>query len=855
MLAAKLRRTACLLVLVVLMGGTGAIAQRGFLTQLPKPPPVPPWPAAAGNAVKAPAPVAPRHFDALGDPLPPGVVVRLGTERLTMSGMAFHLTFSPDGRRLAGSDRAEQLHVWEVDSGKELLRFKSPVRDSAALGFSPDGKLFAMGARIWELDTAKELPPGNAKWRTIDFISPTRLSALSRDGKTRTAGRFDAAKGRKWIFIRTDVASGKEIGRHEFKLSEQWIGELSPDGSLLAKPDEDGKSIALVDPLTGREMARAHGSDYPAGIVFSADGSLMTCRSKRGIVHVWETATGKVRKRIHALSTGIDRIALSPDGKRVALTGRADDAVHIWDVAAGREMHAFAGHRSGPLAVVFLKGGKEIATTSRAGSHDSPLTQWPEWSLRRWDAATGAERAVTRADPKGEVYYTVFSPNRRRLATVVSDGTLRLWDVESGKELRNWKVPTRNTKLIERDNRGGQKVTLEPHPAISEPAFSPDGKMLFAAHGSRLLRWEIATGREMPALEVKGERPNNSFVRSLSPDGRTLIVQSGSVRRPKVDLLNAADCRAKQRLQGIEFWSLGPAFSPDGRTFAVGEINEVSLWETASGRSRGRLLEQQWTYVLAFSPDGRFLAAGSDPGATNNLTDLATGEVAGQLPNDFGRLLSLTFSPDGSRLAVTDGSPTVLVCDVAALCGKKKMDEIAKGIVPSAEELERLWAELSGIDGVRAYRAIRRLGLTGSRGATFVKARLQSVKLPDERSIPRWIADLDADKFATREKAFGELAKLGVRAEPALRWTLEGEVSAEARARIKRLLDRLGAPAGRPPSVDLIRRRVVEALEANSSKEARQVLTELAKESTDAELAREAKASLERLSRRLASAP
>jgi hypothetical protein len=75
------------------------------------------------------------------------------------------------------------------------------------------------------------------------------------------------------------------------------------------------------------------------------------------------------------------------------------------------------------------------------------------------------------------------------------------------------------------------------------------------------------------------------------------------------------------------------------------------------------------------------------------------------------------------------------------------------------------------------------------------------------------------------------------------------------RLRINRLLERLGPAKALPPSADLIRLRVVEVLEANGSAEARQVLEELAKESTDAALRREAKASLERLSRRPASMP
>jgi hypothetical protein len=185
------------------------------------------------------------------------------------------------------------------------------------------------------------------------------------------------------------------------------------------------------------------------------------------------------------------------------------------------------------------------------------------------------------------------------------------------------------------------------------------------------------------------------------------------------------------------------------------------------------------------------------------------------------------------------------------MIGKKKFDEIAKKVKLSPEELEGLWAELSGADGARAYRAIRRLGLSGPRGAAFLKARLKGDKPPDEQRIARLIADLDADKFATREKAFAELEKLGVRAEPALRQTLKGEVSVEVRRRIQSLLGRLGTSQEEPPSSELIRLRVIEALEANGSKEAAQILSELSEETTNARLAQEAKASLERLSRRL----
>jgi hypothetical protein len=154
------------------------------------------------------------------------------------------------------------------------------------------------------------------------------------------------------------------------------------------------------------------------------------------------------------------------------------------------------------------------------------------------------------------------------------------------------------------------------------------------------------------------------------------------------------------------------------------------------------------------------------------------------------------------------------------------------------------------------YRAVRRLGAAGPREAAFLQKRLQGGPTgPDERRIARLIADLDHDDFAARDKASAELETIGLRAEPALRRALAGEVSVEARTRLKRLLDRLGSPEGQPPPPELVRLRVIEALEANGTPEARKVLAELAAGPADSPLAREAKASLDRLSTRPAARP
>jgi WD40 repeat protein len=412
----------------------------------------------AGQARQSAMAGSPRPADRYGDPLPPGVVARLGSERLTLANAVF-LTFSPDGRRLAAHSGFARLRVWDVNSGQEVLQKKTPQFHSYGPGmnpiaFSPDSKAIALGCpaedvpgakltrppavRIWEVATGKELHHISGlkeqathlafsrdgrylfgggyglpllRWDLHQEGAATQYGsftwvaflAVSGDGKRVTAGTVESGDWRKRTFACWEVATGKEIGRHSHTLPSEWTGELSPEGSLFAAPDVDAKSIALLDPMTGREVRRAREVDRPACISFSADAAAMTCSSKDGVIRVWSTVTGKPLARFKALPTGVKWAILSPDGKRLALSGRADDAVHVWDVAErhrvgelvlaalGRRHRCRAGRhprqpqRRGPPHRLF--GGRPVsgdghprwhaAPVGRGGRHGGPHLEGP----------------------------------------------------------------------------------------------------------------------------------------------------------------------------------------------------------------------------------------------------------------------------------------------------------------------------------------------------------------------------------------------------------------------------------------------------------------------------------------------
>jgi HEAT repeat protein len=127
----------------------------------------------------------------------------------------------------------------------------------------------------------------------------------------------------------------------------------------------------------------------------------------------------------------------------------------------------------------------------------------------------------------------------------------------------------------------------------------------------------------------------------------------------------------------------------------------------------------------------------------------------------------------------------------------------------------------------------------------LVKDKLAAGPGVKAEQLARLIAALDSDEFETRESASKELANLGGLAEAVLRKALDGKPSPEVRRRVEDLLGQLEGKAEDPQERRLL--RAIEVLERLGTPEARRLLDKLAKETTGARAAREAKASMERL--------
>ena len=110
------------------------------------------------------------------------------------------------------------------------------------------------------------------------------------------------------------------------------------------------------------------------------------------------------------------------------------------------------------------------------------------------------------------------------------------------------------------------------------------------------------------------------------------------------------ELKSTSLLDGLSNWATSVAFSPDGKTLAVGTHDSVQLWNIGEKKATG-VWKTGCGYVksLTFLPDGKKLVIGGYQSAS--VWDVASGMKERDLPKHRGFVTSLAVSPDGKLLA------------------------------------------------------------------------------------------------------------------------------------------------------------------------------------------------------------
>jgi WD40 repeat protein len=260
-----------------------------------------------------------------------------------------------------------------------------------------------------------------------------------------------------------------------------------------------------------------------------------------------------------------------------------------------------------------------------------------------FDATTGKEQ-LPLVRHQSAVNSVAVSPAGRLIAAAADDQRLLLWDLPTGRVLRElYFVPGS-------------------YQDVHAAAFSADGKWVAAVfHGGNppgwVRVWETATGKEVLTIQTK-ERDWERKEFAFHPQGKTLI--------------------APQKTR-LETWSLpaGPAtpweeghdqpietvtYHPDGEQVASGDKSGVvCLWDATSRKRLNRFRCEGPILRARFSPDGKTLAVTTAaPDAAVYWCDLRTGTRT-RRPGQGGSLQGLAWQPDSRRLATVAEDGTVLL--------------------------------------------------------------------------------------------------------------------------------------------------------------------------------------------------
>jgi len=444
-----------------------------------------------------------------------------------------------DGRWLATRDRIGGLHVWDVQTGRELAgltpahSLNEVLHEAGDLAFAPDGLLIADGwmdspGRVWRW---REGASGLVELAVTS--GDRRRMSFSRDGALVAIGDIGGAlrvfETREGALVRKAVAhdgrvygvcftaGGREVwtcGDHTLRL---W--------DLSAATDQ------LVVQIAG---------DQFLGVDVSQDGSWLAVGGRAGVLRRIDRATLAAGSTRIGPDAVISSVAISPDDQRIAVA-TYQHAAYVFAADDLAEPLLVLAHPNRISRVCFAADGARLATSCDDGK------------VRIWRAADGHCERELQVGPN-RIPHVAFSAGGELLAAAVRDGTLRVWNVATGTG-RAWNEPS-----------------AAPLRAVR---FFADDRRLVAGGGARTVDiWDVPSQQRIARLAGHNQE---IFCLDVSSDGS--LIASGDAGGT-IRLWHANRLRPLATLDGPADPVMAVRFAPDGKTlFSVSPGAGLRIWD------------------------------------------------------------------------------------------------------------------------------------------------------------------------------------------------------------------------------------------------------------------------------------
>lgn len=391
-------------------------------------------------------------------------------------------------------DDNDSLHIWGWQQRSELAELPRPPGPVTQIIFRPDGQLFAT---------------------------------------------VDAEAIRVW-----EGTSGQLIQVFGDHAENIRVMANTPDGSLLAAAGSQHNPLIWLHSLAP-DVTSTILRGHLAGVTqlqFDQDGTILASAGVASTIRLWHTSTTNLLAVLRGHHGAIQSLAVSPDGQEV-LSSSWDHTIRLWDVATGSERQHLSDWWFNTSDVIITPEARRLVVISQVASvtihdeHGHTLAVW--------------------AQPPVSVWRVVFSPDARWVAIAGAEGTLQLWEWETG-----------TCQVLQFGT--GQAATF-----WRAVKFSPDSHLIVGSRARGMTGttqvWTVVDGQER--LTVSG-----GGVMTFSPD-RSVLAVTGDPDEATIALwdVQAGICLAKLEGHTREVNAL--LFTPDQRLLVSGSADgTIRLW-------------------------------------------------------------------------------------------------------------------------------------------------------------------------------------------------------------------------------------------------------------------------------------
>ncbi|KAJ8126471.1 hypothetical protein O1611_g7167 [Lasiodiplodia mahajangana] len=482
------------------------------------------------------------------------------------------------------------------------------------------------------------------------------LQKLRSSKRKRGLNNFNTDRSKRRAITQDIVKDEKTYTANKIHKSEGPIS--AANAAAIAVPDPHIGLPSLRKLHLFKSLYRRHymirkswtsGKVKPGHVAFAAhprhvitclqfDDDKIITGSDDMLIHVYDTKTGKLRRRLEGHEGGV--WALQYEGN-VLVSGSTDRSVRVWDIEKGLCTQVFYGHTSTvrclqilmPTKTGKVEDGQNVMVPAKpliiTGSRDSQLRVW-----RLPDA--GSRRYIQTGPPANDADCPYFirtlqghTHSVRAIAahadTLVSgsyDNTVRVWRISTGETVHVLQGHTQKVYSVVLD--------VERNRCIS-------GSM-----DSFVKIWDLGTGSCLHTLE-----------------GHTLLVGLLDLR--------------------------------DQRLVSAAADSTLRIWDPETGRCQSTLTAHT-AAITCFQHDGRKVISGSD--RTLKMWDTRTGECLQDLLTDLSGVWQVRFDERRCVAAVQRDSLTyVEILDFGAIRDGKNPEELGKRILLNASEVQRIMEE------------------------------------------------------------------------------------------------------------------------------------------------------------------